>query len=493
MKLKHKLRLNIYLTVLVVLIAGTVIFIGDREANRLSKLAIESSNIARSVTDLEILTHQYLIYIENASDDISETRQQDQWQQKYNSLIQQLKSTTFIDKDEIRLYQQIQMNIGKLYNHYRKLQAEILKRNRPDYQKEITRDRITSMSGQILVVSQELVSNSFILQNLVEKKTFSSQHRINLIILFLSLFLVISLAVINQFTASGVIRSTDSLMNDIDYISDGNLDYQVKVWSDDEIGVLASTINRMTNRLNNLTTTRDNLVQEIDERVRIEEALKESNQTLETILSSSPIGIAMIDDGKVRWANSGMLMIFFFEDEGMQNVLFPTLFATGQEYEKLSRLQNEMLLKNLPVETDVLCQRKDGSKFPAHIKISRIDKDETRGRLIVTISDESWRKMAEAERLAKERLEVTLELAGAVCHEMNQPLQYLSSVIELRTMNEKSPEGIKTLEKLKSQVDRLAEITDKLQHITHVETQDYIDGNKILDLESSSDFDNLHE
>ncbi len=491
MKLKHKLRLNIYLTLLFVVIAGIVILIGDGEASRLSHLAIESSNIAKSVTDLEILTHQYLIYIEDQSEGISETRQKDQWQQKYSSLIQQLKSTTFVEKDENRVYQQIQMNIGKLHSLYRKLQSEILKRGKNDI--EITRERVTSLSGQILVASQELVSNSFILQNLVQEKTFAWQHRIDLIILFLSFLLVVTIAIVNQFTAAGIIRSTDSLMKDIDYISDGNLDYQVKVKSTDEIGVLASTINRMINRLNNLTTTRDNLVQEIDERMQIEEALKESNHTLETILSSSPIGIAMIDSGKIRWANSGMELIFLSDEESMKGVLFPTLFATNQDYDKISRLQKEMLLKNLPVEMDVHCQRMDGTKFPAHIKISQLNLLDDTNRLIVTISDESWRKMAEAEKLQKERLEVTLELAGAVCHEMNQPLQYLSSVIELRLMSEKSEEGMKILEKIKSQVDRLGDITNKLQNITRYETQDYVEGNKILDLESSFGSTDEHE
>ncbi len=491
MKLKHKLRLNIYLTLFFVLIAGVVILISDHETNRLSKLAIESSNIAKSVTDLEILTHQYLIYIEDQSEGISETRQRDQWQQKYNSLIQQLKSITFVEKDETRTYQQIQINIGKLHNLYRKLQSEILKQTKAEA--GITHERITSLSGQILVVSQELVSNSFFLQNLVEKKTFDWQHRINLIILFLSFLLVATIAIVNQFTATGIIRSTDSLMKDIDYISNGNLDYQVAVKSKDEIGVLASTINRMITRLNNLTTTRDNLMQEIDERTQVEEALKESNQTLETILSSSPIGIAMIDSGKIRWANSGMELIFLYDDESMRDVLFPTLFATSQDYDKISRLKNEMLLKNLPVEMDVHCLRKDGSKFPAHIKISQLVQTDETNRLIVTISDESWRKMAEAEKLQKERLEVTLELAGAVCHEMNQPLQYLTSVIELRLMSEKSEEGMKILDKIKSQVDRLGDITNKLQNITRYETQDYVEGNKILDLESSSGSTDEHE
>ncbi len=487
MKIKHKLRLNIYLTLFFVIVAGFVIWGGNREADRLGKLSLETSNIVKSVTELETLTHQYLLYVESSQKSVSETRQQDQWQHKYNSLIQQINSTSFVEKEEVRIYKQVQMNIGKLHNQYRKLQAEIKRMSKPDAHKEMTRERIQSLSDQILVSSQELVSYAFVLQNIVRDKTISSQKRINLYIFLLSLLLVLVIAVVNQFTATNVIRATDYLMKDIDYISNGNLDYQVAIRSKDEIGVLAATINRMTARLKNLITTRDALVKEIDERMKIDAALQESNQTLETILSSSPIGIAMIQNEAVRWANSGMKQIFQYDDDDpLTDIQLPTLFVSTSEYKRIQELKREMLAKNLPVETDAHCCRRDGSSFPGHLKISNIDQDSDVDRLIITLSDESWRKMAEAEKLMKEKLEVSLELAGAICHEMNQPLQYLSSAVELRLMSEATDKGSNTFEKIKSQVDRLGDITRKLQNITQYKTQDYVEGNKILDLDGSS-------
>jgi DNA-binding response OmpR family regulator len=98
------------------------------------------------------------------------------------------------------------------------------------------------------------------------------------------------------------------------------------------------------------------------------------------------------------------------------------------------------------------------------------------------------RKRSEEERLQREKLQVILEMAGAVCHEMNQPIQVISGHSELMLMDitEDHPlyEKIKTID---DQTNKMGEITRRLTEITRYETEDYIGDTRIVDIEKASE------
>lgn len=98
------------------------------------------------------------------------------------------------------------------------------------------------------------------------------------------------------------------------------------------------------------------------------------------------------------------------------------------------------------------------------------------------------RKSAEADRLQKEKLEAIMEMAGAVCHELNQPMQALSMYAEvLMAQNQNDSSLNEELEQIRSQVMRMGDITRKLTRITRYETMDYVfEGKKIVDLDRAS-------
>ena len=97
---------------------------------------------------------------------------------------------------------------------------------------------------------------------------------------------------------------------------------------------------------------------------------------------------------------------------------------------------------------------------------------------------------AEEERLKRERLQVTLEMAGAVCHELNQPMQTISGYTEslLRDFS-KTDRSHDRIEKVMEEIIRMGTITKKLMRITKYETKNYLQGIKIVDIDKSSDGD----
>jgi len=102
------------------------------------------------------------------------------------------------------------------------------------------------------------------------------------------------------------------------------------------------------------------------------------------------------------------------------------------------------------------------------------------------VSMKKRRQLVE-ERLQRERLEGVMEMAGAACHELNQPLQTLFGYSELllRSLPERSPLFGK-IEEIKKSIDQLGKITHKIMHITRYETKEYIEGTKIIDIDKAS-------
>jgi signal transduction histidine kinase len=84
-------------------------------------------------------------------------------------------------------------------------------------------------------------------------------------------------------------------------------------------------------------------------------------------------------------------------------------------------------------------------------------------------------------------LQAVLELAGAVCHEFNQPLQVIYGGIELlRFQKNCNAEFHESLDRIQRQVERLGALTRKLGRITRRETREYAGGVRILDLDRSA-------
>ncbi|MBT8365992.1 MAG: PAS domain-containing protein [Deltaproteobacteria bacterium] len=101
--------------------------------------------------------------------------------------------------------------------------------------------------------------------------------------------------------------------------------------------------------------------------------------------------------------------------------------------------------------------------------------------------DLTEKNRAVRDRIQKEKLQGVLETAGAVCHEMNQPLQTILGYSEL-ALADITPDNpaFLSLTKISKQIDRMAEITHKLQGITRYETMDYHGPTKIIDIHKAS-------
>lgn len=112
--------------------------------------------------------------------------------------------------------------------------------------------------------------------------------------------------------------------------------------------------------------------------------------------------------------------------------------------------------------------------------------------------EELFARVKAVERIIKlrnqiaelEKTKLLVEMAGAMAHELNQPLGVIIGYADfiLETI-EKDNEFYKPLKKILNNAEKMSEIIKKISKIRKYETKDYIGALKILDIDKSSDED----
>jgi PAS domain S-box-containing protein len=217
--------------------------------------------------------------------------------------------------------------------------------------------------------------------------------------------------------------------------------------------------------------------------------LQNSAELVDSILECSPVGIGLVENRVIKRVNSAMLSLFGFTHENdfvgkSARIIYPNEAA----YHKVGEQLFNSLSSGKPAIIDADFIRKDGTTFYGHLKASCPDPAHPWRNTTVVISDISWRRSAELEERQREKYQGVLEMAGAVCHELNQPIQ--EAMFNCSDLLGDEPLTKEELHakagRIKEQLNRMANMTRRLMRITRYETIDYINGEKIIDIERSS-------
>lgn len=220
-------------------------------------------------------------------------------------------------------------------------------------------------------------------------------------------------------------------------------------------------------------------------------ALAESEARFRSMAAAAPEAIVLMDaEGRVTfWNPAAEAMFGYSRAEALGMDLHAALmppryreaFAAGH-----ARFARSGAGHAVGRTLELAALRRDGSEFPIELSVAAL-KIGGRWEAMGIVRDISERKQAEAERLAREKLAGVLEMAGAACHHMNQPLQ--SALWGLQALLEELPAGERMrpeLERLHGQIERMREITRKIMEITRYESLDYYRGVKIVDIDKAS-------
>lgn len=207
---------------------------------------------------------------------------------------------------------------------------------------------------------------------------------------------------------------------------------------------------------------------------------------LNQIFNSTADGMCVIDKNfNILRINNTLSNILDIKNEAINKKCYEVLecgICQGTKCQLTKALQ-----KDKCVEIEIEKKINDSTMMPCILsaKEFRNPEGDIVG-IVVNVKDITDRKKAEEEKLSREKFQGVLETAGAVCHELNQPLQVisLSSGLLLMDLAEDNP-LYANIKRINRQVDRMGDITGKLITITRYETKDYLKG-KIVDIDKAS-------
>ena len=212
---------------------------------------------------------------------------------------------------------------------------------------------------------------------------------------------------------------------------------------------------------------------------------KQAEKEFELSIRNSLIGCYIIQDAKFKYVNPEFMRITGYREDEL--IVMDPLNIVQQQYR---RQVHENFIKMLKLERlfpyeFCITDKSGNTKWILETATSIQYKG--RRAALGYFMDISEGKQAEEERLAKEKLVSVLELAGAVGHELNNPLQVVLTCTEkLAPTTDDNQRQTRLYRLLKSNIEKMRKTIQKFQNITQYATKDYVDGKKIIDIDAAS-------
>lgn len=261
----------------------------------------------------------------------------------------------------------------------------------------------------------------FVLTEINRDEAFAPIQKLQQLILILIGVVLVFVILLGIGLARTLVKPLYLLREGVEKVGSGNLNYRLGILTHDEIGDVGQAFDQMTKQLQETLASRAELTQEIEERQRVELALRDSETKFRLILESTGESIYGIDcDGLCIFANTACAHLLGYDHVGAlmgENIhdLIHHHHANGKIYESTECPVANVLSTQKPiiVEDDYFWH-KDGTKIRVEYHAFPILQDEHVAGVVVSFFDITERKRAEeALRENEQRLQLALDAAKA--------------------------------------------------------------------------------
>ena len=211
---------------------------------------------------------------------------------------------------------------------------------------------------------------------------------------------------------------------------------------------------------------------------------KAAQEELKAILRASPVGIGLVVDGQVNWANQTFYHMVGYEKAALEGRDIRILYRDNEKYDRTgSELCNPMSPSEIAsLETQWV--RCNGSVFDCVVRAYPLDKNDPSKGKIFAVADISEAKRLENKLKRAEKMEAIGTLAGGVAHDLNNILSGIVSYPEILLMD--LPDGSplrKPLLTMQKSGERAVEIVQDLLTMARrgVCVTEVVDVNRIID------------
>jgi PAS domain S-box-containing protein len=199
------------------------------------------------------------------------------------------------------------------------------------------------------------------------------------------------------------------------------------------------------------------------ERRQAEEALRESENRMKAILTASPVGISLVLNRKLDWANETFYNLAGYEQGSLIGRDTRVLYTSDEEYERVGRELYTGADKPRIGEVETKWVRQDGKIIDCRLRACPLDpKDPSRGQ-IVTVADISEAKQLETQFQQAQKMEAVGILAGGVAHDFNNILTIILGNADLALMEVGKDGSLrKQIAEIRTAGERAASLTRQL-------------------------------
>ena len=248
MKIRTRLKISVIFYIFIVLVVAFFNYLMFRQTDKAEEEIHTSSEILTGVFALNILTSEYLLY--------HGKRTRAQWDSKHESIQRLLSELEYKNPEDQLIISSIQdHHLATKPLFYQLVSSyESQNFNSDSTIKEQVRRRIISL---LLVESQEMVSIATRLRDRSYTKSSLVQRRTVVWTVVLIVLLGAVMAADLLFISTNILKPLHKFHKGAEIIGTGNLDFRVKIESNDEVGQLAGAFNRMVTNLKTTMASRD--------------------------------------------------------------------------------------------------------------------------------------------------------------------------------------------------------------------------------------------
>lgn len=320
----------------------------------------------------------------------------------------------------------------------------------------LTEEQIFQLNEKLTVLEDDFSSTlgegSRWIEHLILKILFS----IALTVEFTGLFLTVSVS-------RAISKGINEIVRIAKKVATADFSDRAKVFSGDEIGILAGSFNTMV----------DDLQAKISEEKKIEEALRSQKDLYETLLkteSEMGQGVSITEGEKIIYVNDAVCNIYgYTREEILGFPSFLTIVPEEEHKELIERLKQRVSGERLQNTGETKITRKDGRTIDLEYRVRNIEVD-GRKQMLSIIRDVTEKKQnEELLRRERERAE-TAEIARRVgeqflanmSHEIRTPMNAIVGFTDIMLKTPVSPDQHQYLEAIKMSGDNLLVIINDI-------------------------------
>ncbi len=230
--------------------------------------------------------------------------------------------------------------------------------------------------------------------------------------------------------------------------------------------------------------------------------LRKAQEFLTGVIESSPDAIVAADkSGKIILFNRAAVSIVGWSKEEAIGMNVRRLYPPGGAERIMNLLRSDIYgtIGKIEPKREVLWDRHE-NEVPVEISAAIISSTNDEDFATVGIFTDLRKRLMMEERLNEvtqslehtQRAAVAAELAGAAAHELNQPLTSLLGYAELlRKIVSEDEDASRPVDRVYAEAQRIADIVRKIGRITEYKTKEYVGGTRIVDLDESSQVEDL--